>query len=87
MKKLKMKEIITEGMIKAAIGGILKAIYSGKIKQLKKDVEPLSKELAQNLEDLNNSIKVLNKSLRDPKRIEALKLAGIDPTSHPYYRK
>ena len=87
MKKLKMKEVITEGMIQNAIAGILKLIYSGKIKQLKNDVEPLSKELAQSLDSLEKNIKKLNKDLRNPEIVDAFKQVGIDVTTWPHYKK
>ena len=87
MKKLKMKEVITEGMIQNAIAGILKVIYSGKIKQLKKDVEPLSKDLAQTLENLEKNVIKLNKDLRDPAIVDAFKAVGIDVTTWPHYKK
>ncbi len=85
--KEEIQHVISEGLIQGAIAGILKLMYSGKIKQLKIDTEPLSKSFVNNLNSLENNIKKLNTDLSNPEIIDAFQQVGIDVTKWPRYKK
>ena len=67
------KQSLNEGLINKAIAGILKIIYTGKVKEITTKIEPINKQLAQNLEELAKNIQGLNALLDDPKTIEVFK--------------
>lgn len=81
--KISQKQVLKEGLINKAVAGILKIIYTGKVKEITNKIEPINKQLAINLEQLENNIKSLNELLDDPKAIEVFKKYGVDITQLP----
>jgi hypothetical protein len=86
-KQIKMKEVLNEGFMESAIAGILKLVYSGKINTIKKQLDPINKDLSKKLEHLRTTIDDVNKDLDDPKTIEAFKRIGIDVTTWPRLKR
>jgi hypothetical protein len=95
-KQIKMKDIIyknppapplNEGFMENAITGILKFLYSNKINAIKKELEPVNKDLSKKLEHLKATIDDINKDLDDQKTIEAFKRIGIDITTWPRLKR
>jgi len=95
-KQIKMKDImyknppkppLNEGMIENAVAGILKFLYSNKITTIKKQLEPVNKDLSKKLEHLKTTIDDISKDLDDPKTIETFKRIGIDITTWPRLKR
>jgi len=95
-KKMKLKDVfyknpppppLNEGILDGAIAGILKFLYSNKINTIKKQLEPVNKDLTKKLEHLKATIDDVSKDLDDPKTIETFKRIGIDITTWPRLKR
>ena len=83
----KQKEPINEGLFNSAVAGILKIIYSGKIKQITKDLEPVNADLAKIVSHLKSTVDDFNKHINDPETIELFKRYGVDITDLPKLKR
>lgn len=85
--KKQIKQPINEGLFTKAIAGILQIIYSGKVKQIMKDLEPVNADLAKTVLHLKQSVDDFNKHITDPETIELFKKYGVDITDLPKLKR
>ena len=72
------------------IKSLLKLLYAGKIKEIKKDEKSFESDLqklSEKFKKLEEKKKKANKDLHDPEVQDAFKQIGIDVTKWPNYKK